>query len=586
MSVGGGAPAAVREMIEAAGIKRTVCVDDSYAVTVESLIVMLSALTEEERATLFPDADGLGPRGVWEQRVEEMWEQMTDGERATLVDGAAALDQELEPVLTGFAEIITETCPEIEFFHFSLGDWKERKQEIIDKTPEVPTLILFDQDFRNEGGAEIEGQKLVADLERRIKDHHEVKLGTFYGILTNTVSVDREHVRRTEIVTDEGLDAGRFVLISKQSMRNGAGLLPERLRPVLLSPLFAHLMEEVGSAVAVAQGEARKRALAIPPEDLEQMVLRSSNHEGVWPPDTLLRILEAMQRETVRKSLREEEDLLRVTERVEAVAKVLLPEPAPGGEEGEENEQSTEGEPVEDKPSERVPVAAKISNEEIYESAEHLNGLHLPIDLGDLFTSTETGNVYVLIAQPCNLMVRKGGTRAFEPSHMLLAKVGEGSAEDETQFKLFELPFFDANTGESHFVQLNGPKVVRDLILDSCVLNADGGARLDLTSDLPTALLPYWQERGVKLHNQAKELLKGVSAVPKKVKLKDEVRYRLGGSFKGDPFSLIDFSPDERVMAWGCKRVGRVRDPYARALLSRFSQYFARDAYLHNLARQ
>jgi hypothetical protein len=568
-------------MIEAAGIKRIVCVDDSYAVNVEDLITRLSAFEPEERKRLF--GEDLGPDTVWQAQVRKKWEEdMSAGEQATLMDGAAALEHDLDPVLIGFAEIVTETCPEIEFLHFSLSDWTKRKQEIIDGTPTIPTLILLDQDFSNEGGAENEGQKLVADLERRIKDHEDVKLGTFYGILTNTVSVDEEHTRRTKIVADENLDAGRFVLISKQSMRDGAELLPERLRPVLLSPLFAHLMEEVTRAVAAAQEEALERAIEIPPEDLEQMVLQSSNQEGIWPPDTLLRILETMQRETVRKSLREEEDLLGVAERVEAVAKVVLPKGSTADEEdGAKVPQSTEGKPVK-----RVPVAAGISHEEIYESSEHLNSLHLPIDLGDLFKNTETKDIYVLIAQPCNLMVRKGGTRAYEPSHMLLAKVIKGSAGDKAEFKLFELPYFDADTGESYSVQLNGAKVARAMVLDSCVLNSDGGARLDLTSEIPEALLPYWKERGAKLCNQADGLLKEASAVPKKIQLKDETRRKLGGSFKGDPFPLTNFSVEDRLMEWACKRIGRVRDPYARALLSRFSQYFARDAYLHDLARQ
>jgi hypothetical protein len=578
------APAAVREMIEAAGIKRIVCVDDSYAVDIDDLITQLSTFDPADRETLF--GEDLGPDTIWQTRVREKWEEeISPREQATLADDAAALEHDLDPVLTGFAEIVDATCPNIEFLHLSLAEWKERRDGIIAEIPEVPTLILFDQDFRNEGGAADEGQKLVADLQKKIEDYAEVKLETFYGILTNTVSIEQEHTRRTQIVAEANLDAGRFVLISKQSLRDGAELLPKRLRPVLLSPLFARLMEEVGAAVAAAREEARERAIEIPPEDLEQMVLQSSNQEGVWPPDTLLRILETMQRETVRKSLREEEDLLGVAERVEAVSRVVLPE-LPSLREEEEKEGSTEDEPAEGKPSDRVPVAAEISNEEIYESAEHLNSLHLPIDLGDLFKNTETGDVYVLIAQPCNLMVREQGKRAYEPSHMLLAKVSAGTQADKTQFKYFELPYFDKATGQSHFVRLNGPKVARTLILDASVLNPDGRARLDLESDEPVALLPYWKKRRERLYRLADELLKQFDKFPEETQDEAWVRDAFGGSFRGDPFPLTSFSSDDKLIAWACERIGRVRDPYARALLSRFSQYFARDAYLHDLARQ
>jgi hypothetical protein len=245
---------------------------------------------------------------------------------------------------------------------------------------------------------------------------------------------------------------------------------------------------------------------------------------------------------------------------------------------------SVESELVESSPAERVPYAAEVAYEENYESAEHLNSLHLPIDLGDLFKNTETGEIYVLIAQPCNLMVRDRGKRAYEPSHMLLAKVVEGSQADNTQFKLFELPYFNKETGESHFVRLNGPKVARTLVLDACVLNGDGRSRLDLGSDEPAVLLPYWKKRRARLHKVAAELLRGVEDLSEEAG--PDTRDALGGSFEGDPFPLTEFTPASKLIAWGCERIGRVRDPYARALLSRFSQYFARDAYLHDLARQ
>ena len=58
-------------------------------------------------------------------------------------------------------------------------------------------------------------------------------------------------------------------------------------------------------------------------------------------------------------------------------------------------------------------------------------------------------------------------------------------------------------------------------------------------------------------------------------------KYSAGG-WKEDPFRVdLASMPDE--LAYDCRRIGRLCEPYASALLTRLHDYLARDAYLHDL---
>ena len=49
---------------------------------------------------------------------------------------------------------------------------------------------------------------------------------------------------------------------------------------------------------------------------------------------------------------------------------------------------------------------------ERYELAEYLNSHYIPIELGDIFQKMgDSAKRYVLLAQPCDLMVRTDGKR-------------------------------------------------------------------------------------------------------------------------------------------------------------------------------
>lgn len=556
---------AIASLVDAVGINRVVCVDDAFALSRAAFVELLAVFSPEERVELLGHSLAqMEQDGIWREKAREEWDTRSDAERATLLDNAYAMEIEVEPIQHGIVEILAE-APNLVCQGWSLQEWKEKRAGVIADLASNPTLILFDQDFQHEDAGGATGEKLIAEFQDELREGAPDDAQAYYGLLTNTVSTSEEHASRNQILERTKIDAARLVVISKQNLQGESLRFVERLRTTLLAPIFAQLVEAVAENVSLVQEEALKEAQEIPPEDLEHMIVRSSEREGVWAPDTLLRVLEVLQRGPVREALRTNRQVRERTEQLRALAEV-------GPERG------TEKKHVGD-----APMAVYVSHQEIYEPADHINGLHLPVELGDVFKKGKE-KLYVVIAQPCTLMVRENGKRAPEQSHVLLAEISGGSAGEPREVAMFELPYFDPETGERRFVKLGRPAVVRTLVLDACVLNADGKALIDLKADIPDTLLPHWRDRRETLHRKSENVLAKVAKLPPDIR--KELQKGVAGSFEADPFTLKRVSSQNKEIEWDCTRILRVADPYARALLTRFSQYFARDAYLHDMARQ
>lgn len=603
----------VAELVAAAGIKRVVVVDDAYSATVDDLIEILAGLTSTHRGDVVGlEEDGLTEDGVWQERVRERWNAAGRDGQVAMVDNAYSHDQELQPMESGAVETLRRLLPDIELQGYTLGDWQDRQADVLNEMQTTPTLVLFDQDFRHEqGGDEKTGQRLLEEFEVNLKGQ-TVTDDAYYGILTNTVLPEEEHERRLAIVAEADVDPRRFVLISKQHLQGDPPTFAARLRTTLLAPVMSQLMTETSEAVSAAHKAALQKVGEIPPEDMEQMVVRGSGIEGLWEPDTLVRIFEIMQRKKVREVLRREERVVKLTRRLRILADIdpLQADVAADDEvtiqdtsmstAGEETltshhaaeAASREGETEEIETIEPVSelvapkakptpgqVAVGLQHDEIYENADHINTLLLPLELGDLFAKEGSAKRYVLIAQPCDVSVRKGGKRAPELSHFMLAEVVDKG--EKNLLESFELPYFDSS-GASVFVRLSRPVYTRALVLDACVLNGDGKARIDVNADSPDALLPHWRERHVAIKESAQEILSHLADQETPTM---KFRKAVSGHVVRDPFAPANVDAAAGVIDWNCERVGRVCDPYARALLSRFSQYFARDAYLLDLAR-
>ncbi len=543
----------VAHLFHAAGIKRVVYVDDVYAATIDTFLKTLAGLDGEQRSAVFDEAKGeLDEEDVWQQRVRDRWEQLDDAEHASLIDKAYAISGGAEPAGIGAIHALRALLPsDMDQKGLSLAQWRAQREGLIGEIEAVPTLFLFDQDFSHEGGASADGQRMIAELEQALSGL-EARSNAYYGLLTNTVGIDGEQDRRAAIVEHSAVDDARLVVISKRNLDDHElGRFAERLRITLLAPIFADLIEEVTGKLKETQKAAIDLAKKVSPEDMEHMVVRASDREGEWAPDTLVRILEAMERIQIREQLRVDKRVGELTQRLQriaAIASSVQPDTA----------QASAMSSASVRPVSR-PAAVRILRAETYDQAEHINALNLPIELGDLFERRSDKRLWVVIAQPCSLMVRRKGKREPELTHVILAKVEQQTEDSEADlFRLFELPYYFDEGAKSGVVRLSLPAFVRSIVLDSCVLNEDGHARLDLKAPTPAHLLPHWRTRHDELKKVGRILLD--RSAPPKVSLSAEA---VTGHYKFDVFPPTEVDREACRIEWDCRRIGRVGNPYA-----------------------
>jgi len=229
----------------------------------------------------------------------------------------------------------------------------------------------------------------------------------------------------------------------------------------------------------------------------------------------------------------------------------------------------------------------KIQQEELFESAEHLNENHLPLELGDIFikTGTDSQKRYILLAQPCDLMVRKNGKRQPEVVHVPLAEVAPASTPPAYAEKM---AYFGDSPNESWYVKLKQIHQVHICLLDLCVFNKDGAATIDISGSYPDEMRPSWKERYKHLI-QGFELLSGRLGVlrpsqddsPDVRKSKEALKGELlnEGLFKG---KLVEQN-DRRAITYNCRRVGRLSRARSFGLLLAYTGCLSRPAYDRDL---
>ena len=208
-----------------------------------------------------------------------------------------------------------------------------------------------------------------------------------------------------------------------------------------------------------------------------------------------------------------------------------------------------------------------------------MNRFFVPIDLGDIFRIGS--KLFVLLAQPCDLVVRKDGMRNYETNKLRrLAAVAELVVGAETKKESWgQLPFFEETTGRSAFVNFGKAHQVPTAVLDLCAVNRDGSAAIDVEAEAPELLIEPWRVRYAKL------LKLYVQALAAHAKLK-------GGGLDGETVSLalpgssntLGFSPivNGKSVCYGVERMIRLRQPRSGALLTEFAQYQARAAFEHD----
>jgi hypothetical protein len=216
-----------------------------------------------------------------------------------------------------------------------------------------------------------------------------------------------------------------------------------------------------------------------------------------------------------------------------------------------------------------------------------LNGNHLPIELGDIFEKTSGGSTkkFILLAQPCDLMIRSDGKRYPEIEHVPLVEVV--SASEQPKYSE-EMVYFGENATEKWFVKFKQFHQVRINLMDLCSFNSDGISVIPIEGDCDLSLRPGMLKRFIMLQKENKSLFDKLSIFnPKKgetglvmqtkTAIKNSIEGELlkAGLFKGETIER----EGSYYMGFNCKRIGRLDRTRAYGMLMIYTSNLSRPAY-------
>jgi len=561
---------AIESILNTLKVARVVYVDDvnDKSISMEDIIACAQGLEKDSLLNVFPELASIpDDQDVLATKIREVWAQLDAAVQVkrghAVILAAHRHDDGREPSDENYASILSELIPNDKLDSLSPAQWEEQKEQLLQDSKNQSTLFLFDQDFTRTGGGSKEGINIIKLL--LAKENTE---SLICGLLTHTITPEEQPQQWIYLSEEYGIPRDRFLVIPKLHLSDDPILFAQILKLTALSPNFSELKCKTKEIIKKAIDAAEKRVDDVSIYDLNHIVLQEPAKEGLWEPDMLFRLHAMFHRLESCRLAHEGGELETIAAKLRVVS----------------------GIPAESALLSAFSSAWKLQHEELYESGDYINKNYLPLELGDIFEKTTGNSVkkYILLAQPCDLMVRSSGERSPELCRVPLAEIVlPDKTPDKTPYYWEEMPYFDTSPDKKWYVKFKYVHFVRAYLLDLCVLNQDGEAKLTVDEKAPSGIRPAWKKRYNFLSSYwRKEIHKADVLAPEtrdqgavrqyKEKIKD-FRDRLFDDelFKG---RLIG-TGDGRSITYNCKRIERLSRTRALGLLMSYTATLARPAY-------
>ena len=560
------AVAVIEQLFAAAHVEHVISIDDAYAneYPVEEALGLAGALDRTVTDHVFsnyPQAIGLEDTDLRNKQIRDVWDHIDRNERRRLT---LSLQQSVvaeppsppERVDEATVTILPNVFGRYGLSLLSMANWVEHEKDIIkDEMPR--TLILVDEDFSGENLSKNEGLRLVKQIVATTKPEK-----VLCALLSHNYGADGIHEKWKGLCAQEGLDNSRFVLIPKSFLTEDPIGFARLVKLAILNGSAKKLKVKATEILGRAEKEARDRLDAIDIYDFDQIVFRSSYREGVWEPDTLFRVFGLFHRDETRKLAREDAGVRNLVEEIRKISRI-----------------QTESESAPDS------GAMELQRLELYEQAEYLNSHFTPVDIGDIFEKTVGSHKrFILLGQSCDLMVRSDGKRAWSSTDAVIAEIiNDATAKGEEGYG--HLPFLDSGKPDDFYVSFKQSCSIKLDALDLCAFQPNGEAKFTVGEPCPDAVIPAWKARHSKILSIVEHMLQRAKELNGKgISLKDAAGFVARCS--NDKLFIPTLDLGLKTLTYNFKRVGRLRQPRAAALLSRYANFLARHAFDHDLGEQ
>jgi hypothetical protein len=466
------------------------------------------------------------------------------------------------------ANSLAELFGNIDFKEFSFSQWKEERKKYLEEAVTTRTLFLFDEDLSRDGGGVEEGRELVRQV--LASDARTAMV----GLISHNILPEKEFEVSKEFTDAKyGFDpAERVVPIAKSSLGSNPLVFARTIKLTALGPNFHELKKLSLQVMKEAQTKAETELHAINLHTFAHIVFDASNHEGIWEPDTVFRLINLYQRKEARSLAAQNEGLRNLAEEIRLVSNI----PTASGKD--------------DRPDD----AWKVQRLELYENREFLNSSLLPIELGDIFEKEgkDGGDPeqYVLLAQPCDLMVRpEEGKRKGNVSDVVLALVSNNpNGTDASEH--FTLPHYIGNETDKKAYALFTRTIRVSLnILDLCAFNSDGSAKIRLDEECGH-VIDAWRKHHDELVQffgqliEARErVLSLISAFNEGKPENETIPGNIIEHLTAESSRVLLFdqtiNASNKTITFNCQRVSRLERNHAAAMWTKYCNFMARAAF-------
>lgn len=597
-------------LLDSLGVSRIVVVDDEYSgkgLHVAELLGLLSVLSAAQRAGLphLDEIDFEADSEIWSDLVRQRWGNLAAATRTQLVFQAESLAadapaadadidsaEERPPVLkaaedeggAGTAEPdaslevadqmwvdsraaksleeILEGLKKCTFLTLSLEEWRLQKDELLGDERAATTVYLFDRDFSREfEAAENEGFKLIREIQ-------SLDVG-YCGLISHTIPLGGEYEAWAQLADEHSLDRDRFIVLAKKCL---TGETPDHysflrmLRLAALSRRFTDVKSSVWSAFNASVAEAKAAVERLWVYDFDQIVFASSRREGVWEPETLVRVFGILMRREAQSKIYQDASISNAVAKAREISALPKKLALALGEEPPSLE------------------ARRIQRFGMYESEEALNRCYLPIDLGDIFFAESIRQYFILLTQPCDLMVRAKGRRKYENSTQgrtaTLVELGMSAPDGGAKASCELMHFFDQDTGTPAFANFARVHQAKLAVLDLCAFRKDGVVKIAVEDDSPALVIAPWQKRYKRLQSFFSKAIECYAELSNSSnELKSLALPKLSATVD------LPAAVKSKILEYDLRRVMRLRQPWSGAMLTALTQYQARAAFEHEFER-
>lgn len=577
----------VSQVLDILNAKRVIWIDDRFNTTPSQLAALLTNGLEITKACKIAELqDALenyefDPAGAIQtitqiltdlspQRVEEIRAAFFAKEKAD----ASFQTNELS------ADAITKACQLLRVADDDKWTFEKADQGLSDLCKAGDANTFYIVDLNESGGSPTRGLDML-----RILWNNDSK-GTAF-ILTHEADVSREVEVEQQLreqllkgLNNLGLPVcviAKERLSDKDDDEEGmAEALRVGMKRAGLRRSMHQVLARAQDTLRSAINSATLNLLAIPPEQLEAHVFERGYKEGVSELHVIERAITAYLGKEARTFFGSDKQVQDSVQCLRALRAIPLKKPA----------------------TEPDPHLASFREAEVWESDTFLNTALTPIACGDVFeidkdeaSTNGSKQRFILLGQPCDISLRpEENSRAQDTAFFVPLKVKTTLPEsDKVRPKEPLLPF--SLGGEHWACDFRNATIVKLSILDLASFRTDGRVRVDKGHAAPKGLLVAQQKVYDDRTKPAIDALGDPSLRPitGQVPAVLQLSFAAAGAFKYIQAPVFEEASKQKIdgqtiirperATWRLKRCGRVRMPYAAALLDLYTSVMSRQAF-------